>query len=233
MQFYFTPTISYRRLSENKSFLQEQNNSTDVDVNNNVTHKPDMGFELGMAARYQVSEKFRLKAGFQFNVNRYDIKAFSSSAAVTTVLLNSPGNRVDSISSLTRHSNVGAGNGNWLENFYFQVSMPLGAEYIIAGNDKVKFGVGATLQPSYMIGEKSYMITHDFKSYTQVPSLVRHFNISTGIETFVEYSTGRLNWQIGPQFRYQLLSSFDKEYPVKEHLFNYGLKVGISLNNDR
>ncbi|MBA2745883.1 MAG: hypothetical protein H0U44_06640 [Flavisolibacter sp.] len=238
-QFYFTPTLSYRRLSENKTFLRNQavaGNASAAsweDVNNMVTHKPDMGFELGMAGKYPLTNKLKLRAGLQLNLNRYSIKAYGSTPAVTTIFLNTQNNGVDSVTSLTRHSNVNVNGaeGDWLENFYFQISAPVGLEWQLAGNNKVKFGVAATLQPTYVVGGKSYMITTDFKSYTQVPDLIRRLNMNTSFETFVEYSTGKLNWQVGPQVRYQLLSSFDSQYPVKEHLFNYGLKVGISLNN--
>jgi hypothetical protein len=62
---------------------------------------------------------------------------------------------------------------------------------------------------------------------------MRKWNVNTSFETFVAYSTGKMNWQVGPQVRYQLLSSFVTEYPVKEHLFDFGLKIGVSLNNDK
>ena len=92
-QFYFTPTISYRKLGENKSFLRSQSVSNPnylpaliFDVNNVVTHKPDIGFELGMAAKYPITRKMKLRGGLQFNVNRYDIKAYNAATSVATIL---------------------------------------------------------------------------------------------------------------------------------------------------
>jgi hypothetical protein len=81
------------------------------------------------------------------------------------------------------------------------------------------------------VGDRAYIISSDYKNYSLVPSLTRKWNVATSFETFVGYSTGKLKWQVGPQVRYQLLSSFVDEYPVKENLFDFGLKVGISLNN--
>jgi len=60
--------------------------------------------------------------------------------------------------------------------------------------------------------------------------LIRKWNVNSSFETFAAYSTGKINWKVGPQVRYQLLSSFQEKYPVKEHLFDFGLKVGIMLN---
>jgi hypothetical protein len=116
---------------------------------------------------------------------------------------------------------------------YFQLSAPVGGEIRLAGNSKTSFGVASTIQPTYVLGDRAYMISTDYKNYTEVPWLMRKWNVNTSFETFVAYSTGKMNWQVGPQVRYQLLSSFVTEYPVKEHLFDFGLKVGVSLNNDK
>jgi hypothetical protein len=33
--------------------------------------------------------------------------------------------------------------------------------------------------------------------------------------------------QVGPEFRYQFLSSYSNQYPLRENLASYGLKIGI------
>jgi hypothetical protein len=119
---------------------------------------------------------------------------------------------------------------NWLQNLSFQVSAPIGVELFLKGNDKMKFGIATTVQPTYVLGDRAYLITTDYKSYTQVPWLLRRWNVNTAFETFVSYQSGKTVWQVGPQVRYQLLSSFISNYPVKENLFDFGLKIGISMN---
>lgn len=238
-QFYFTPTVSYRKLGENKSFLRDQSTSSPnyapaliYDVNNVVTHKPDVGFELGMAAKYPLTKNLTLRGGMQFNVNRYDIKAYTATTSVATIMFNGRrNNSADSLNAVTRYSNVPGYRTSWLQNFYFQISAPVGVELKISGNDKVQFGVATTIQPTYVLGDRAYLISTNYKNYAEVPQLVRRWNVNTALETFVGYSTGRLNWQVGPQVRYQLLSSFVNKYPVKENLFDFGLKVGVSVNN--
>ena len=113
------------------------------------------------------------------------------------------------------------------------MSAPIGLEVKLHGNDKMHIGIASTIQPTYVIGDRAYMITADYKNYAQVPWLIRHWNVNTNLETFVAYSSGKIKWQVGPQVRYQLLSSFVSEYPVKENLFDFGLKVGISLNQNQ
>jgi hypothetical protein len=237
LQFNFTPTISYRKLSANKAFLRSaagSNQPTSIvalyDVNSVVTHKPDMGLEFGFTEKYSVATNFRVKAGLQFNINRYDIKAFNYPYEVAKFALRS-GAGVDSLYRISSHRNYGGGyKSDWLQNFYFEISAPVGVEVDLVGDDKVQFGVAGTIQPTYVLGDRAYLLSTDYKNYALVPWLIRRWNVNTAFETFVSYSTGKMRWQVGPQIRYQLLSSFVDQYPVKENLFDFGLKVGLSVN---
>lgn len=236
VEFNITPTISYRKLRENKSFLRSAaaNGGTTYypglyNINHVVTHKPDMGLEMGLTVKYALASNFRVRAGLQFNVSRYDIKAFSHRIEVATIALNG-GSRVDSFYTVSNLRNFNPGSkSNWLQNVYFQVSMPIGIEIKLAGDEKVQFGVASTIQPTYVIGDRAYLISSDYKNYARVPWLIRRWNVNTAFETFVSYNTGKVQWQVGPQVRYQILSSFRNKYPVKENLFDFGLKVGLSL----
>jgi hypothetical protein len=237
LQLNFTPTISYRKLSANKAFLRSASQQANVassfaalyDVNSAVTHKPDIGVELGFTAKYSLASNFRMKAGLQFNVNRYDIKAFNYHNELTTIALKTNAG-VDSVYATSSHRNFNGYKSDWLQNFYFEISVPVGVEVDIAGDDRVQFGVAGTIQPTYILGDRAYLLSTDYKNYAEVPWLIRRWNVSAGLETFVSYSTGKMRWQVGPQVRYQLLSSFIEKYPVKENLFDFGLKVGVSLN---
>ena len=233
LMFFIAPSVSYRKLTENKSYLRSMNvpytYSALFDINNAVTHKPDIGLEFGATSKYALTKNIKVRAGLQFNINRYDIKAFNYIPEVATIALNN-GFGVDSLSTVSRYRNFNGSKGDWLENFYFQVSAPVGVEVKLSGNEKMHFGIATTIQPTYVIGNRAYMITADYKNYARVPWLMRRWNVNTNLETFVSYNAGRVQWQVGPQIRYQLLSSFVNKYPVKENLFDFGLKVGISLN---
>jgi hypothetical protein len=236
LQFSFTPTVSYRKLTSNKSFIASaaatnapSSYAPLYDINSVVTHKPDLGLEFGLATKYSLASNFKVKAGLQFNINRYDIKAFNSSFEVAKIALRGNGG-VDSFYAVSTHRNFNGYKSDWLHNFYFEISMPVGVEVNIVGDDKVQFGVAGTIQPTYVLGDRAYLLSTDYKNYAEVPWLIRRWNVNTGLETFVSYSTGKMKWQVGPQVRYQLLSSFIDKYPVKENLFDFGLKVGVSLN---
>ena len=230
-QVYFTPTVSYRKLSENKRVFNGGGFYVPViDLNNVVKHKPAMGVEFGIEGKYHVNDKLSIKSGFQFNINRYDIRAYFHTEEIATVALNT-GSGFDSAATTTTYRNFSAGaTPNWLENFYFHAAVPVGVEFIISDNKKVQWGVSGTIQPTYVIGDRAYLISSDYKNYARFPDLMRRWNISSGLETFVSYSTGKIKWQVGPHVRYQHLSSFVSALTVKEKLFAVGLKVGASLN---
>lgn len=237
-QLFFTPTISYRKLSENKSYLRAMpqggnpaNISALYDVNNVVTHKPDLGLELGFSLKYAVTRSVKLKTGLQFNMNRYDIKVFNNVPEIATIALNTSNGRVNSLNTVTRYRNFGGPQSDWIQNTYYQISSPVGVEVKLRGDAQKQFGIATNIQPTYIIGDRAYLISTDYKNYSQVPWLIRNWNVNTSVEAFVAYSTGSLKWQVGPQVRYQLLSSFRSEYPVKENLFDFGFKVGVALNN--
>lgn len=235
---YFTPTVSYRALKENKVFITTARNATSgtnntfsaADVNSVVTHKPDIGFQLGIAAGYPLSKNLSLIGGLQFNVSKYDIRAYAYPSEVATIALNSSGGGGSSVSNFTNYRNTGGYKANWLHNFYFSASAPIGLDLKLVGNRKTYFGVSGTVQPTYILGNRAYLLSTDYKNYLEVPSLTRKWNISTGFELYAGYTTGNLKWRVGPQVRYQALSSFKKSYPVEEHLFDFGLKLGLMLN---
>lgn len=238
-QIYFLPTVSYRKLSDNKNFLinsQASNAPTNFSIRDNindvVTHKPDIGLEAGFNVGFPVAGNFKVTTGLQLNVSKYDIKAYPYQREDARIALS---NALGSASVSTIESDYRAQESytkpRWLSNFYISASLPIGAELKIARlKNETYLGVGGTIQPTYILGDRAYLISTDFKNYAKSTSLTRDWNVNTSFEVFAGYSTGKLDWKVGPQVRYQLLSSFAKKYPVKEHLMDFGLKVAVILN---
>jgi hypothetical protein len=239
LQAYFTPTVSYRRLREDNQFLSETQSRGTLtnamvaisDVENIVTHKPDYGLQLGVTAGYEISPRLTFITGLQFNVNKYDIRAYNYPAERATIAL-IPGafNQTTFETETTYRNYSGSKKADWLHNLYFSASLPVGLQLRLSGAGKAEIGVGGSIQPTYILGNRTYLLSTDYKNYAEAPSLIRKWNMSTSFEAYAGISTGKLDWRIGPQVRYQLLSSYKQEYPVKEHLFDFGLKVGIILN---
>lgn len=233
-QLAFAPTVNYRRLSgsRNLKYLSTTPNvplavRIDGDIDNLVNHKPALGFELGTHALLKLNNKFTFRGGVQFNYSKYDIKAYRAPGEMTTIALNSQ-TGINPIVGYSELRNFGGTTPEEVKNQYFQLSVPVGLEYKVFGNDRLQFKVASTFQPTYLLNSNTYLITTDFKNYAKEPSLVRKWNMNAGAEAYISYDKGGVKWQVGPQFRYQLLSSYKKEYPIKEYLMEYGIKVGIT-----
>ncbi len=235
VQFSISPTVSYRKLIEDTEALQAARSAMSAapvmavpEFESVVKHKPDLGMQIGVSVNRQLTDRVAFVGGLQFNVNKYDIKAYPGTREVATVGLSNGGN-AGSVSSYTYYRSSGGTWANWLANFYFTASAPVGFQVKLAGNKKWNWGVGSTLQPTYILSKQVYLLSADYKNYLEMPSLVRRWNLNGQVETFIGFEGKKMRYTLGPQARYQILSSFEKSYPVQEHLFDIGIKLGIGL----
>ncbi len=228
MQYYASPTVSYRRLS---SVSQDGLNNVPVangladNVNRYVNHKPAPGFEIGTNLQYKLSNSLTIFAGAQLNYSRYYIDAFKYSKEKASIALTASH---DTLSGYTNIRNFSGYEPEELQNKYLQLSIPVGIEIKLLGQKKLQFSVAGGFQPTFLISSTSYLISSDYKNYIQSPDLARGFNVHTNFEAFISYKTGSIKWQIGPQFRSQLLSSYSNQYRVREYLTEYGIKFGVT-----
>ena len=235
-QLYVSPTASYRKLIGKAStanynysgLAYSANLGFPSDVNDAVTHKPAIGVEIGTALIYPVSKKFRLKAGIQFNLNNYNVEAYSYAPEIAPFGANGPGNFGQPINTVAYYRNFSGFDKTWLRNSHFMIAVPLGVEVTVVGNSKVSFNLASTIQPTYVINNQAYLVSTNLKNYAQEPSLARKWNVNAGAEAFMSIDRGGFKWVIGPQFRYQLLSSYKDKYPIKEHLLDFGFKIGVN-----
>jgi len=233
LQFYFSPTISYRRLADNKhpSHFTQRNiplASNYLNIDRFVDHNPSIGAEIGSNVLLRAGRNFTLKTGLQLNYSRYSIKAYRFYTEKASIALNTVGRIADTLTSYTSYRNFSGYSPENLQNQYLQVSVPVGAEVKLLGNRRLQLNIAGTIQPTYLLLSDTYLLSSDYVNYAQEPSLVRKWNVHTSLETFVSYKVGGLRWQVGPQFRYQLMSSYNDRYPIKEYLREYGFKFGVS-----
>lgn len=237
-QIYLSPTASYRRLSGGDIYANMKSNllngpiaatNQNSNLNQYINNKPAVGFEVGGSFLYRLTRNLSLKAGLQFNYSSYNINAYASNIQPATIALNSySGYPTNTITSYTNIGTIGGKATVNFQNQYYQLSAPVGFELRIMGNEKLQLHVGATVQPTYLLNRNAYLLTADYTNYAQEPSLFRRWNVNGAVEAFVSYKTGSIRWQIGPQFRYQLLSTYTSQYPINENLKEFGVKFGIS-----
>jgi hypothetical protein len=237
-QFSLSPTVSYRTLggsdpsAEHIYYPSAGAYAVPGSPNTYADHRPAFGFGASGSILYRLTRNLSVKGGLQFNFTRSPIKAFSSDGSTSTTPLSSPyGNLMDSLyaaslpTATTRNSSRSAVT---VDNDYYQLSAPIGFELRVLGNERLQFNLAATIAPSYLLNSSSYMLTTAYTKYEQQPDRYRKLNFYAGAEAFLSYRVGSIRWQIGPEFRYQLLSSYNSSWPVTENLKSYGLKFGIT-----
>jgi hypothetical protein len=233
-QVYGGPSVGYRRLegqaTRNIYQYAVYSLSTNAvfarDVKDVVNHRPAMGFELGTAMIYPLSKRLSIRTGIQANYNQYQIKAFSSIPEIATYAVNNSSSGTP-LSAISMYRNNEGLSPATIQNEHYMLSLPVGFDYRVSGNEKLNFSIGSSIQPTYVFANYSYLLSSNLQNYAKEPSLNRNWNINGAVEASVNFEHKGYRWSIAPQFRYQLLSSFKDKYPVKENLMDMGIKVGI------
>ena len=233
LQFSFSPLVSYRTLTDNdhNTHTIQGNtpvNASPVDINRFVDHQPSIGVEVGSSILYKATKNITVKTGLQLNYSRYIIKAYRVGYQKASIALNTPGHVADTMTSYTTIRNFDGYTPEQLQNQYLQLSLPVGAEFKLLGSKRFQINIAGSIQPTLLLLNDSYLLSTDYINYTKEPSLVRNWNVHSSAEAYVSYQFANVRWQVGPQFRYQLLSSYNDRYPIKEYLMEYGIKFGIS-----
>jgi len=234
-QIYATPTIGYRRLNGKASSLAYNYSSFSLstnamfarDVNDAVSHSPGMGFEVGTAMFYPLTKRLTFKAGLQANYNHYQINAYESVPEIANYGINNLSYGGIPISAVSTYTSTDGYSKATLRNEHYMISIPFGLDYRVAGNEKLNFSVASTLQPTYVFTNYSYLISTNLRNYAKEPSLNKNWNINSAFEANLNFEKGDFKWSVGPQFRYQLFSSFKDKYPISENLMDFGVKVGV------
>jgi len=231
ISFYATPSSSYRYLiDENRKVLDNSNIPfapyMSRDVNEFVQQRPKLGLEAGIGLHYLLADNFRIKSGLQVNYRQFGIAAYSGLYEPTMLQL-TEGTRMQNIMMYSNLSTDDGSRSVELNNNFFQLAIPLGFEMRIGRMKNVDFFTAAAGQFTYQLSGNNYLITSDFKNFVKQPDLNRRFNINMAVEAFAAVKIGGITLQGGPQIRYQLLPGSKNSYPIREHLVDYGFKIGV------
>lgn len=219
-QVYAAPSLEFRESWKAKN-TGESGPETLLAADEDIQKPVEMtaiSIEAGGNIIFRYNPIMRFKAGLQVN---YSSQHMKSAAEEEMPSLFSP--------LLINTSSPAYSSASRLSNESFQLSIPLGADLMIVGNDAVQWFAGATVQPSLLIpGNKNLLIYGPENELPDNRELLRNWNLNGGIETFVSFKTSKgITLNAGPQFRYQLLSSYKNTQPYNERLYNIGLKLGI------
>lgn len=230
--YFGAPVVS--SVSFNGNSLKQDPGATlspTVTVNqkeNKIIHNSALGFEAGIQMNYKIAQKLQFTTATHFTYSGYNIISNEVHPTFATLILKDKGGRTYSRSFITHYGDGTSNTIVSLRNYSWQASIPLGLQYEFFGNDKLQFNLSGNIEPSLVLKSNAYILSSDGRNYINEPSLLRKWNASSNFGAFVTFNSAKFKWHIGPNIRYQWLSTYQSDYPVKEHLIDYGIRVGIS-----
>ena len=235
MQFYVTPSLGYRAMYKNNDYEGGTNSLIALNLDepeDNINQNAAYNMEFGLAIRYALNKKWNAKAGMQFNHTNYTVNAGQLfHPAQTTLIVTDQNTGLPVVEAHTSYysNRPTENNETRLKNSTIQFSLPVGLDYALTQQKNFEWRVGLTIQPTYIANGEAYLISSDRKNYVSMPSMIKRWNANAAFETFISYKTNAgFNIDFGPQFRYQLKSTYKKQYGYSEKLYNIGLKLGIT-----
>lgn len=241
-QFYLTPSVSFRRLTDAKlkEIIQSGNmantaannlpisSSVPAGVNDIVRHRPSVGWELGFNVLYSITNRLQLTTGIQLNLRRYDIETFMSRTRdlASMSLVNNRG--IETISFYSPYNNNNGYRATTLHNDLYQLSAPVGIQWKVLDGKKWGLTAEASVQPTFSIKAKTWLLSSDYKHYTEGNDLLRKWNINSAAGIQLTYATRSAILSVGPQVRYQHMPTYSNLYPIRENLVDYGIRMSIT-----
>lgn len=225
LQFYIASSASYRVLyNDNKLTF---GNILQQDPEKVARHSPSVGMEFGAAVLLPISKNINFRTGIQLNYTRYNVEVFKTTPQVAIVIMNNNAAVIQRVTSLNSQNNNGLSKSSEVANETYQLSLPVGLEFRLAGKRKLQWNLATNVQPTYLISASGYLLTNNYEKYIKAPDLLSNLNLNSSLETFLRWNVKDIQLQAGPQLRYQIFSNSQEGYPVKEHLVDYGFRIGI------
>jgi len=227
-EYFFTPMIS------SVQFDGTNLNKSNSSVVYTPVSKHDMsiakkiGFVVGFNTYYPLSKRFSLITGAHVVYTGYNIFSEVMQPNTTSLTFVDREGRMFSKNYISYYGNDKNKSDANIINYNWQLALPVGLEWDALPLKKVTISVVSTLEPFLVLGSNAYLLSGDASRYVTDPDLIRKFNMSGNFGGRISFSGNAVNWKIGPEFRYQILSTYNNIYPIKEHFMSYGVHVGVS-----
>ncbi|RYY71669.1 MAG: hypothetical protein EOO13_02270 [Chitinophagaceae bacterium] len=234
-QFYITPSIGYRVRFKNDNYKHMDNSLVTSNASVNAADKTELNqqatinLEAGAGIVKDLGKRLRFKTGLQFNYTDYITYAQKLEHPTQTTLIVSnsiPG--LDATSYTSDYAHIPGNNTSKLHNRTIQLSVPVGMDYKILSNRVLNWYVGATVQPTFVTRGYTYLLSSDNNYFVEDQAMIRKLNLNGALESFVSIKTKSGTFiNLGPQFRYQLFSTYNKNYTYTEKPYSVGFKIGF------
>ncbi|GAC1384871.1 MAG: hypothetical protein NVSMB45_13150 [Ginsengibacter sp.] len=228
--YYVSPTLNYRTLTKVDGYMSPNINSIGQYVeigNKGVYQHIAPGLEAGSAFSFKLAKKLEFLGGLQINYSGYNITASYIHPIISSLLLINNG-VAQPVPAISYFSNDNTQSKVTLHSYNIESSIPIGLNYQFFKNDRISFNAVSSLAPTLILFQRSYLLSADTKNYVSSSDLIRNFNLNAELGVYMGFNINKTKYQIGPQFRSQMLSNFKSNAPYSEHLLNYGIRFTIS-----
>ncbi len=202
---------------------------------NSLNQFSELGFAAGIHVHQALTSRLSLVSGLELDRFGYGIEAVP--VYPTLVLQTGSGPGSGSSSSFYNSSyavppgpvyNINLAREVTISNTYYYLSLPLLANYrmpLPSSRWKLNFSAGMDL--GYLLYEQSNILSPETKVYYSDNSLVRRWepDLNASIYFSIPFTRGTM-LQLGPEFRYQPLSTW-VGYSVREHPYSLGIRLGL------
>lgn len=231
--YFVTPSVSTATFIGKDFMLNSPNPSMVVTQplqrGNNMIYNARLGYQIGTEMTYAFPKKWQFVTGLHLSYSGYNIISDQVHPTFATLMLKDENNgQLYSQSYITHYGNGQGQNLISLSNYSYQFSLPIGLQYALFENGKIEINLSSAIEPSIIAKSNAYIMSSDGRYYINDPNLLRKLNMSGNFGSFITFKSNKTKWQVGPSVRYQLLSTYQKRYSVKEHLIDYGIRIGIS-----
>ena len=233
--FFATPSVSTAYFTGNnfENHSANINSSSPLIVNpgqvgNTMRFNARFGLNVGSEMNYAFAEGWEIVSGAQISYSGYNIMAHKVHPTFSFLYLKNGANSMDAHKYITYYgSGLGLDEVN-LHNKSLQLSVPIGIKHSVWKNNNMEIKIGASVQPSLLLNGHAYILSTDGRNYITDDELIRTVNVIGEFNSSISFQGDKVKWHVGPVVRYQALSTYKKNYPVNEHLVDYGIRIGIS-----
>lgn len=231
--YYVTPTITSVYFTGEAIQKTPATNFSPIVIRpnqpgNNMIYNARLGLETGTEMIYTFARNWSFTTGAHVSYSGYNIISDQVHPTFASLILKNESGATYSKSYITHYGNGQGQNQISLKNYNLQLSAPVGFQYVLWGNKNLQINLASTIEPSFVLKSNAYLLSSDGRNYVNDPDLMRKFNLSGNFGSYVSFSSNKLKWRVGPSVRYQVLSTYQNIYPLKEHLIDYGIRIGIS-----
>ncbi len=232
--FFATPSVSTTYFTgEDYEKHNAAINSSPLVVNpnqvgNSMRFNARLGLNVGAEFNYAFANGWEIVTGTQISYSGYNILAHKVHPTFSNLYLKDEGNAMVPHKYITYYGSGLGLDEVVLHNNSLQLSVPVGIKHSVWKNNNMEIKIGTSVQPSVLLKGQAYILSTDGRNYITDDELTRTVNVIGEFNSSISFQGDKIKWHIGPVVRYQALSSYKKNYPVNEHLIDYGIRIGIS-----